>query len=178
MKDWKLLQIQSRTKIGDMQEFSLTVWSSIVQERAGQTARRIYAALFSLRFKVENRGTNAIMERYGSNYFGDHALHSFIGSSGTYTEQKCFSSSVGVALDTEEKDSENESSDIGAARSLHHVTVPLRTFRHFDNERHNFNTSESSRNLLSGLDFHIDGPNKESGGLDTSKTRIVSRSKE
>lgn len=43
MKDQKLLQIQSRTKIGNMQEFSLTVWSNIGRERAGQVARRIYA---------------------------------------------------------------------------------------------------------------------------------------
>ncbi|KAH0365385.1 hypothetical protein KCU65_g6098, partial [Aureobasidium melanogenum] len=112
---------------------------------------------------------NATMERYGPDDFGDHALHSFIGSSGTYPGHKGFSSHVDVELDTEEQDTRSECSDIGAARSRHHLTIPMRTFRHHDVE-----TSESSRNLLSGLNSNIGIPDTVSSGLHTTMTHGVS----
>ncbi|KAH0337226.1 hypothetical protein KCU74_g1689, partial [Aureobasidium melanogenum] len=112
------------------------------------------------------------MERYGPDDFGGHPLHSFIGSSGTYNGQKGFSSPVRVELDNEEQDTEDQCSDIGAARSQHHLTIPMRTFRH-----HDVDTSESSRNLLSGLNYSIDTPDTANSGLHTAETHSISSPK-
>jgi hypothetical protein len=114
------------------------------------------------------------MERYRSNHVGDHSSQSFTELSGTNTMRKDPPSPNGAAHDAQEEVTGSERPDMSAAGSPHNLAIPMRTLRRLTNEEDNFNMSESSRNLLSGVDSDIDAPNTENGDLDTTNTHSVS----